>query len=127
MVASVIGFASGVSYQLAAGLVLLYGLLIWLDLSSLTAGAVGSAAPEYRGATLAVHSTLGYGGGFVGPLMMGWILDMAGGQSVLAWGLAFMHVAVVMLVGPYVMMVWRPKALAGDRSAVSGKVDKNKF
>jgi MFS family permease len=121
LVASVIGFSSGVSYQLAAALVLLYGLFIWLDSSSLTAGVVGSAAPEHRGATLAVHSTLGYGGGFVGPLMIGWILDWAGGRSVLGWGLAFMHVAVVMLVGPCVMIWWRPKALDGDHIAVAEK------
>lgn len=121
LVASVIGFSSGVSYQLAAALVLLYGLFIWLDSSSLTAGVVGSAEPEHRGATLAVHSTIGYGGGFVGPLMIGWILDWVGGRSVLGWGVAFMHVAVIMLIGPCVLARWRPKALAGDRLSVTKK------
>ena len=115
IVGSGIGFASAISYYLTAGLVLLYGLLIWLDSSSLTAGTVGSAEPEHRGATLAVHSTLGYAGGFVGPLMIGWILDLAGGQSVLGWGLAYAHVAAIMLLGPLAITVFRPRAIAGDQ------------
>jgi MFS family permease len=61
-------------------------LLIWLDSSSLTAGAAGSADPSRRGATLALHSMAGYAGGFVGPLMIGWILDLAGGMSRRAGG-----------------------------------------
>ena len=59
-----IGFVGTASYQIAAALILLYGLVIWLDSSSLTAGAAGTAEPSRRGATLAVHSTLGYAGGF---------------------------------------------------------------
>ncbi len=115
VLASMLGFTSALSYTLAAGLVVLYGLFIWLDSSSLTAGAVGSAVPEHRGATLAFHSTLGYSGGFVGPLMIGWILDLMGGHSTLAWGLAYAHVAVIMLVGPLAITLLRPQALAGDR------------
>ncbi|MBT6426731.1 MAG: MFS transporter, partial [Rhodospirillaceae bacterium] len=57
------GFLGSFNYPLAAGLVVLYGMVIWLDSSSLTAGAAGSADPQRRGATLAVHSMLGYGGG----------------------------------------------------------------
>src|SRR5262249_4948834 len=66
--ATVIGFAGGRSYTLASALVLVYGVLIWLDSSSLTAGSAGSADPHRRGATLALHSMLGYFGGFLGPL-----------------------------------------------------------
>ena len=116
-VAAVIGFTSAVSYELAAGLCIVYGILIWADSSSLTAGAVGSAAPGQRGATMAVHSTLGYSGGFVGPLVMGAILDFAGGESAFAWGIAFAHIAVVMGLGLLAMIILRPKDLAGDRNA----------
>lgn len=121
IVASVIGFTAALSYMIAATMVLVYGVLIWLDSSSLTAGTVGSAAPEQRGATLAVHSTLGYAGGFVGPLMIGWILDLAGGRSVFGWGVAFAHVAVIMLVGPLAIWLLRPKALAGDGKSLPSK------
>ena len=111
-----IGFLGARSYPLAAALVLVYGLLIWLDSSSLTAGAAGSADPRRRGATLALHSMAGYAGGFVGPIMIGWILDLAGGMSPAAWGLAFLHVAVVTLLGQLAFVALRPRDLAGDRT-----------
>ncbi len=111
-----IGFLGVRSYALAAALVLVYGLVIWLDSSSLTAGAAGSADPARRGATLAVHSMAGYAGGFVGPIVIGWILDLAGGASPLGWGLAFLHVAVVGLLGQLAFVVLAPRDLAGDRS-----------
>ncbi len=112
---AVIGFLGARSYPLAAALVLLYGLLIWLDSSSLTAGAAGSADPRRRGATLALHSMAGYAGGFVGPLMLGWILDLSGGMSAIGWGLAFLHVAVVALIGQIGFVALRPRDLAGDQ------------
>jgi MFS family permease len=110
-----IGFLGAFSYPFAAVLLVLYGMVIWLDSSSLTAGAAGSAAPGRRGATLAVHSMLGYGGGFVGPLVVGWILDLAGGPSHMAWGLAFGHIALAML-GARIAFTWlNPKGLEGDK------------
>jgi MFS family permease len=120
--AALIGFVGAGSYPLGAGLVLLYGLLIWLDSSSLTAGAAGSADPRRRGATLALHSMFGYAGGFAGPLVIGWILDRSGGMSAWGWGLAFLHVAVVGLIGQLAFVALRPSGLAGDRG-VAAKSD----
>jgi len=114
--AAVIGFLGPRSYPLAAILVLTYGLLIWLDSSSLTAGAAGSADPSRRGATLALHSMAGYAGGFVGPIMIGWILDRAGGMSPLGWGLAFLHVGIIVLVARFVFVWLAPRDLTGDRA-----------
>ena len=116
-VAAVIGFSSGVSYTLASGLVMLFAVLIWADSSSLTAGTVGSADPRHRGATMALHSTLGYGGGFLGPVVMGVVLDLAGGESVLGYGLAFAHLVPVGALGLGAVLLLRPKGLAGDRNA----------
>lgn len=113
--AAVIGFSSALPYAGAAALVLLYAMLIWSDSSSLTAGSAGSAAPGQRGATLAVHSTLGYAGGFLGPLVLGATLDLFGGASVTGWGVAFGHVTVALLLGAIVFMWLRPADLAGDR------------
>lgn len=109
------GFLGSFNYPLAAGLVVLYGCVIWLDSSSLTAGAAGSADSKRRGATLAMHSMLGYGGGFVGPIMVGWILDLAGGPSHMAWGLAFGHIAIAMLAARIAFTWLRPKGLEGDK------------
>jgi len=114
--AAVIGFLGPRSYALATILVLVYGLLIWLDSSSLTAGAAGSADPSRRGATLALHSMVGYAGGFVGPIMIGWILDRAGGMSLFGWGLAFLHVGIVVLIGRFAFVWLAPRDLAGDRT-----------
>jgi hypothetical protein len=110
-----IGFLGTASYTIAAGLMLFYGFVIWLDSSSLTAGAAGTAEPSRRGATLAVHSTLGYAGGFVGPLMMGWTLDLSGGMSTFGWGVSFAAVAILMLLALIAFWWIRPRELAGDR------------
>ena len=97
-------------------MMVVYGLVIWLDSSSLTAGAAGTAAPDRRGSQLAVHSSLGYAGGFVGPLMIGFILDASGGMSRVSWGLSFLAVAVLMALALALFLVVRPRALAGDRA-----------
>ena len=109
------------SYALAAVLLTIYGIVIWLDSSSLTAGTAGTAEPSRRGATLAVHSMLGYAGGFVGPLMVGWVLDLSGGMSRLGWGLSFLSVAVLMALALITFWVIRPRELEGDkRKATEG-------
>jgi len=119
VVAGSIGFVGALSYPVAVVLLLFYGLVVWLDSSSLTAGAAGTAEPSRRGATLAVHSTLGYAGGFVGPLMIGFILDLAGGMSRVAWGLSFLAVAALMALALGLFWIIRPRELAGDRGAAS--------
>jgi MFS family permease len=120
-VAAVIGFSAALPYAGAAALVLLYAVVIWSDSSSLTAGSAGSAEPGRRGATLAVHSTLGYAGGFLGPLALGATLDLAGGASVLGWGLAFGHVTIAVLAGTLAFVWLRPADLAGDRRAAADR------
>jgi len=117
--AGVIGFSAALPYAGASSVVLIYAILIWSDSSSLTAGSAGSAEPGRRGATLAVHSTLGYAGGFLGPLALGATLDLFGGASVMAWGVAFGHVTVALLLGVLAFVWLRPADLAGDRPVVA--------
>ena len=112
---SVVGFLGSMNYWLAVVLLIAYGMVVWLDSSSVTAGAAGNADPARRGATLAVHSTLGYAGGFVGPLVVGWTLDLAGGMSPLAWSLAFLVVAMLMAVALAAFLLMKPRELEGDR------------
>lgn len=83
------GFSSGLPVWVVASLCCVYSMLIMADSAALTGGAVVSAAIGQRGATLAVHSLLGFSGGVVGPLAVGFMLDLAGGDGYLAWGLAF--------------------------------------
>src|SRR4029079_4228016 len=107
--AVLLGFVGPQSYIFAAALLLAYGLFISLDSSSLTAGTAGSAEPSRRGATLAVHSMLGYMGGFVGPLIVGWALDLSGGASTMAWALSYSLIAALTLVGLIAFLIMRPR------------------
>ena len=56
----------------ALALVLAWNAAIYLDSSALTAGTVQAADPALRGATMGLHSMLGYAGGFLGPLASAW-------------------------------------------------------
>jgi MFS family permease len=116
LIGATIGFLGSMSYALAAALLTVYGIVIWLDSSSLTAGTAGTAEPSRRGATLAVHSMLGYAGGFVGPLLVGWVLDLSGGMSQLGWGMSFLSVAMLMALALFAFWMIRPRELEGDKA-----------
>ena len=101
----VAGFCFGAPPWVVLVFVFLWNAAIYLDSSALTAGTVQAADPALRGATMGLHSMFGYAGGFVGPLLAGVVLDLAGGDSVAAWGLAFGHVAFIMLAG-FAVLRW---------------------
>ncbi len=86
---AIIGF-SAAGYWLVVALCLLYGVLLTGDSAALTAGTVAAAAPGQRGATLAMHASLGFLGGVFGPLCVGVVLDAAGGGAIFGWGMAFL-------------------------------------
>ena len=88
----VIGYTAGISWGLAVALSLIYGVLATGDSAALTAGTVGAAEPGQRGATLAMHSFIGFMGGIVGPPAFGAVLDAVGRDSVAGWGVAFLAV-----------------------------------
>ncbi|KAA5605181.1 MFS transporter [Roseospira marina] len=100
LMALVFGWLAGLPYPLLAGLAIVYAGLIQLDSAALTTGAVETAPAGRRGATLAVHSLLGFGAAFLGPLGFGIVLDLAGGrESMTAWGIAFGMLGVIGLLG----------------------------
>ena len=109
------GSASALAYWLTVMLVIAHGIAIMADSAALTAGAFGSARPGERGITMAVHSTLGFGGAIVGPLLFGAIVDLAGREGALGWGLAYGHLGLIVLIGPFVLWHLRPQSLPGDR------------
>ena len=113
--ALVLAFAGAQSYWLAVAILLAYGLVISADSSSLTAGTAGSADPSRRGATLAIHSMLGYGGGFVGPLVVGWTLDLSGGDTVAGWTASYSVVAILVVTGLLAFRLMQPQDLTHDR------------
>lgn len=98
VMAAGLGWLAGLPYGAVAALTVLYAGLIQLDSAALTTGAVETAEAGRRGATLAVHSLIGFLAGFVGPLVTGMVLDGAG------WGWAFASVAGVALLGPLALL-----------------------
>ena len=92
------GWSAGFGFVPALALVLVWNAAIYLDSSALTAGTVQAAGPGLRGATMGLHSMLGYAGGFVGPVAVGLALDFFG-EGPLGWGIAFGQIAVLTLAG----------------------------
>ena len=85
------GLSASLPLAVVAVIAGLYHVVVMADSAALTGGAVAMAKAGQRGATLAVHSILGFTGGFVGPLGVGVVLDLAGGEaSAIAWALAFL-------------------------------------
>ena len=87
-------------------LVLLYGFTVPGDSGSLTSGMSQSANPAQRGATMALHSTVGFGLSGLGAWATGVVLDLAGGPaSGSGWLAAFSLLAAGVLLGP-VALKW---------------------
>ena len=98
---AVIGFSPGLPYGIVVALVLLYAVTCTADSGSLTSGVISVSRPEAQGATIAVHSTIGFAAGFIGPLFVGIALDQAGGQAAAgAWIAGFIVIALGALTGP---------------------------
>jgi MFS family permease len=104
-VSFVIGFTAPYSATVVIGLCLFYGITVMADSASLTAGAVAAAPAGLRGATLAVHSTMGFAAAFLGPLAVGAVLDMMGGTTQ-AWGFAFIVMGLGGLLGPVALAIY---------------------
>jgi predicted MFS family arabinose efflux permease len=82
-------------------LLLLYGLTVPSDSGALTSGMAMSAEASHRGATMATHSTVGFGLSAVGAWSAGVMLDVAGGPaSASGWFAVFMLLAAAILLGP---------------------------
>lgn len=96
------GWTTGISSVLAAACVVIWNMAIYFDSSALTAGTVQAADQHLRGATMGLHSMAGYAGGFLGPLGVGLVLDLCG-DNITGWGLGFGHLAVVTLIGLFVL------------------------
>jgi len=101
LIAVIVGFSSNASLLWVLGIVALYSAMVAADSATITAGMVMAAEPRYRGATMAMHSLIGFIGAFIGPVVFGVVLDLAGGaHNPLAWSLAFASMALLVLLGP---------------------------
>lgn len=101
VVAVVIGFSVTASPVWLLALLLLYGLTVPADSGALTSGMAMSAEPSHRGATMAMHSTVGFGLSALGAWGAGVTLDLAGGpESATGWHALFIFLGISILFGP---------------------------
>ena len=108
-VAVAIGVSAQASPLLLLFLLLLYGLTVPADSGALTSGMTMSAEASHRGATMAMHSTVGFGLSAAGAWLAGVVLDLAGGPaSASGWLAVFMLLAAAILLGPIALWWSRP-------------------
>ena len=112
VLASVLGCSAGLPYVLVASMAILHGITVVGDSASLTAGVVAAAPAGFRGTTLAVHSTMGFGAAFLGPLAVGMVLDFFGGNQT-GWTMAFITMAAGCLLGPVFLSILKPGTAVG--------------
>ena len=76
------------------------------DSTSITAGAIEISAEDNRGITMAVHSSIGFIGSFLGPIGFGTILNYFGGHnSSEGWFWAFSSTGIVLVLGPLIIFI----------------------
>ena len=101
VVAALLGAAASASPAILLGLLLVYSVAIPADSGALTSGMTTSADPAYRGATMALHSTVGFALSAVGGWAVGVALDAGGGMATsTGWQMAFLVMAAGGLLGP---------------------------
>jgi MFS family permease len=106
LVAIAIGASVLASPLILLALLLVYGLTVPADSGALTSGMAMSADPAHRGATMAMHSTVGFGLSAAGAWGAGVALDLAGGPaSASGWRAVFVLLAVSILFGP-IALAW---------------------
>ncbi|MBE0619688.1 MAG: MFS transporter [Burkholderiales bacterium] len=95
------GLLSGLPWYAIVGLSFVMLSLHMGDSSALTSGMVQNSDPTMRGASMALHSMLGFGAGFLAPLAFGAVLDAAGGNAnPAAWMLAYASLGVLGVFAP---------------------------
>lgn len=113
-VALAIGLSAGVSPWLSLVLLIAYAFTVPADSGALTSGVSAAAEPRYRGATLALHSTIGFGLSAAGGWAVGAALDGFGGaMSSSGWLAAHAVLAGGILLGPLALWWSRQPAPTG--------------
>jgi len=110
VIAGGLGFAAELPFTIVVALTLVYGVLVTAESPSITAGLINAAPTGYRGATMAVHSCIGFIGSFLGPVAFGFVLEMVGstGNITFAWGWAFFMCGIIVALGPIFLFICRP-------------------
>jgi MFS family permease len=95
-----IGWSIDWAFAAVLALLALYTVTVSADSATLTAGAIESAPSELKGATMALHTLVGFAGASLGPLAAGGLLDLFGADTRLGWIVAFAAMGIVAGFGP---------------------------
>lgn len=100
-VALLIALSTSASASWLLALLLVYAFTVVADSGSLTAGMSAAAEPQFKGLTMALHSTLGFGFSALAGWALGLALDVFGGADAPAgWSAAFLVLAAGVSLGP---------------------------
>jgi MFS family permease len=91
-----IGWMGGFPWPLIVALSVFYGWAIAADSAIYSTAITEVASPSRLGSTMAIQSFLGFGAGFVGPILVGGILDLS--PESIQWGLGFSFIGLLSLV-----------------------------
>lgn len=109
LLALALGAASALPFAILLLIGAIYSVFVTADSASLTAGAVERALPGQRGATMAMHSLLGFGAASLGPLAFGAALDFGGDSSPASWTAGFAILGLGVLLGPMFLRLLLPR------------------
>jgi hypothetical protein len=114
-----VAFAIGLSAEAAPLLLLIlllaYAFTVPADSGALTSGMTMTAAPSHKGATMAMHTTVGFGLSALGAWGAGITLDLAGGtDSASGWLAMFALLGASILLGP--LALWWSRIGTDERT-----------
>ncbi len=101
-----VAFTTSGPLWLIAALALAYGMTGYSDTGTINTATVAVAEEDVRGATMAVHASVGFTGGILGCLAIGATLEASGGKdSADAWTVAFLVMAAGSGIGLVIRLV----------------------
>lgn len=101
LVAVAFGSLATAPYWLVVAAAFGYSATTAGESATVTGGMVRVADPRIKGATMSLYSIIGFAGAFLGPVIFGAVLDLAGGEAdPRAWLAAFGAIALLLLLGP---------------------------
>jgi MFS family permease len=111
------GLLADASPAVLLALMLIYAISVPADSGALTSGMSASAQPQFRGATLALHSTIGFGLSALGGWGVGVALDAGGGPATATgWLGGFLVMAAGALLGPLALW-WSGRGASPNAAA----------
>ncbi len=111
LVSMIFGYVALLSYPAVVTLSLVIGFIVQGNFANLTSGVLVVADPDHKGATMALYSCIGFGGGFLGTLLFGVTLDAFGGAALpAAWAMAFASCGLACVAGAGASCLLAPDA-----------------